>query len=815
MARYIAAQTGNYGTSSTWDTVANTPLIIGSDQTITTTPINSAAWTAPNTTNAVTGVALYLTGKGTANSITVTLQENSAGYVDTSATKTISLANVNIGYIYLRFPTPYTYTSTASNRYRIMTSVDTGTCTVALAAVGSTHYMATDDRHAVPTTDNVWVIGHNEQTAITVTIDGTRTCGTSNVASPTSRSITNGFIVGNGGTLSHDTTASSQLTCTGCGYVDVNGEYNAGSVMTPLSSSYTATLIMSGAAGNAAFYVATGGRCILQGTPKSSTSLWKGTLASGVGTAASPAILNEAVNWNVGDQVVIAANSANGTNYNETETRYIITKNSATSYVWSATSGGSEAALTNTHAAGSLVVNIQRNILITTPGASNGQSYFFNSQPNQTNIDIDWARFEYVNPTLFFSVAPLGQLDVQNNVSMDYTVAYYSPVVLFRINTKTTTQTHNGLVAYSPVASTAGVNPGIAGSFAILNCQGQTLNDCISLQNGQCGFSINNSFTNTFNRCQAISSNTSNNIPTAAGFLSYSSGQNSYPDCEVHCNRGGAVRLNTSLGEVFSGLLAGTKGVNGSSIAPSSSTFNDVLFDSCIFGDATIIDNYKNQTIGSEIRFNRLNDTDMQHRWYTVYGSARSVGTGLTDTTVRTAGSYALRIDPENATTGFTWEFYISAKSQSVTNFFGWFRKNTAFGTDDANIELWLPGSSSADVSFQLSDATETWQSAVESVDYPESIDGLATVKVVAKSATSGAYLYCDDFYNAGDTVNTFDKMTGLDTWINGKPSPLLNPTVLQPIDFWNFPTNNLNTPGTVGYIMKRVLTVAKFLGLK
>lgn len=815
MARYIANQSGNWGTAGTWDTVANTPALIGTDQTITSTPQNSGAWTAPNLVNAITGCALYLTSKGTSNTITVTVQENlGAGFIDTLATRTLTLANVNTGWIYFKFAVPHTYGTLTASRYRIMTSADTGSLTVALAGTGLTHYMVTDDRHSVPGADNVFVLSHNEKSPITVTMNGTQTCGNTNVASSAERSITNGLIVGAAATLSFDTTASSQLSPTGPTYVSPEGEINIGSTGSPLSASYTAKLLQTGAAGNASLTVATGGKFIVQGAPKSSTSLWKGTLSSGVGTAASPAILNEPVNWSVGDEVVISANSANGTNYNETESRFIITKNSATSYVWSTTSGGAEAALTYTHAAGTLVTNIQRNIIIAGIGASNGQSFNFNSQPNQNNINIDWVRFEYIDPTLFFSVAPLGQIDIQDNVSIDYSVAYYSPVTLFRFNGKTTAQTHTGLVSYSPVAAVS-ANPAVAGGFVILNCQGQTLNDCYSLQNGRDGFAMNGSFTNTLNRCIAISSNTTNNIPTAGGLLSYSAGQNNYNDCEFHCNRGGAIRLNTSLGENFAGLLVGTKGVNGSSVLPISSTFNDVLFDSCTFGDSTVISSYLSQTIGSEIRFNRYQDTDMQHRWYTVYGSARSVGTGLVDTTVRTTGSYGVRIDPENATTGFTWEFFISAKSMSVTNFFGWFRKNTAFGTDDAIVELWLPGSTSADVSFTLTDSVEVWQSAVESVDYQQSIDGLATVKVIAKSTTPNAYLYCDDFYNAGDTVNTFDKMTGLDTWINGKPSPLLNPTVLQPIDFWNFPTANLNTPGTVGYVMKRVLTVAKFLGLK
>jgi hypothetical protein len=606
--------------------------------------------------------------------------------------------------------------------------------------------------------------------------------------------------------------------------VDVNGEVNAGSTGSPLSASYTATLIMNGAAGNAGLGVLTGGRFIAQGTPKSSTTLWKGTYASGAGTAASPLIMNESVDWSVGDEIIISASSASATNYNETESRFIITKNSATSYVVSSTSGGAETALTYTHTAGTMVTNIQRNIIIKSPSSATGQSYYFNSQPNQTNIDLDWVRFENVDPSLFFAVAPLGQIDIGNNVSIDYCVGYNSPVTLFRINSKTTAQTHTGLVAYSPLAATSGVNAGLTGGIVVLTCQAQTFVDCYSLQNGSAGITVNGSFTNTFTRCKGISSNTSNTIPTAGGILSISSGQNAYIDCETHANRGGAIRLSTSLGETFTGLLSGTKGVNQTTdVLPVSSTFNDVLFDSCTFGSATRISNYLNQTIGSEIRFNRLNDTDNVHEWYTVYGY------GASESTIVRSPGLSVKLVPENLATGFTWSFQVPATANSIVSFRGFFLKNATLGTSVVTISLFLPGNQPSggvpDDSVVLdnttgssfSDASE--QSINLVANYTGDIPGVAVVTINVKSNTAGAALYADDFFNAGDRTVTFDQITGLNTWVNGKPISVIQPSVPSADDtaaaVWSYLKSNMDTPSSAGQMLKDVEDNAELAAFK
>lgn len=89
MAHKVAAASGNYGTAATWNSVTNTPTLHASTViSISTTNLFTAAFTAPNTTNACTGVLIHITNiGGGAGTLTVTLQEST---VDTAATVSIA-----------------------------------------------------------------------------------------------------------------------------------------------------------------------------------------------------------------------------------------------------------------------------------------------------------------------------------------------------------------------------------------------------------------------------------------------------------------------------------------------------------------------------------------------------------------------------------------------------------------------------------------------------------------------------------------------------------------------------------------------------
>jgi hypothetical protein len=231
-------------------------------------------------------------------------------------------------------------------------------------------------------------------------------------------------------------------------------------------------------------------------------------------------------------------------------------------------------------------------------------------------------------------------------------------------------------------------------------------------------------------------------------------------------------------------------------IKTSNTTGGKWVFDNCLFGAGTLVTGYQTYfTSDCIMAFHKYNQTANKHYWYTKYGIAQSTGASLTDTNVRTAGSLGVRIAPEDATTGFTWEFNILAKASSIVSFMGYFQKNAAFSTDVAKVELWLPGSTVADATFTLANST-AWQACVLSANYTGTVDLLATIKVYAISATAGAYLYADDFYNAGLTNN---KIAGLDTWDKGMPVNFIVDTTFDPLSVWSAATSTQTVAGTMG----------------
>jgi hypothetical protein len=802
MAYYCAAQTGNFGTAATWFTGTNVPVLHASTNlNVTTSGRLTNTFTAPNTTNAVTGVHVYITNKavsGTPTTFTATLQEAT---VDTACTKTITLANVKTGWNFIKVPTPYVFTATTANLYRWKFTVDTGTANVAATNASLGHFISWDDRGVVPVNgDYVFINGENDLTPITVTMNGTQACGGNSSYLSSARTILAGVMIGQGGTLDFDTTANSQLTVQGTVYVCDGGQYSKGSVATPLSASYTSTTIYTmSATAQGGIFVEGGGKAILQGAAQSSTSLWKTKLVSGVGTAASPLVTADAVDWNVGDEILFSPTSNNSTNYNETESRFIITKNSSTSYVLSATSGGGEAAFTHTHSTDAWCVNVKRNIIEKGTSTALLANFQYTTQTVAGNVEIKWVRFENIDNSLFFSVVPVGYVYLGNYCNIDYCVGYYAPNAAFYF-TGNVANTHTGLVVYSTATPNIGVNAAATGGVIASTAQQKNFVDCFVMQHGANGFCGTVSYANTYTRCYAFSCHFGGTITALAGGFNMTGGAVTLTDCEAHANRSFGIAANGASDFVYSNCLSGTKGINQTiDVYCVPSTAATILFSSCSFGSATLLSGYLGLLLGSELRFDRLDDTDDNHYWYNPYGSAQATGSALTDTTVRTPGSLAVRLSPENLTTGFEWEFYIKAPALNIVAFTGWFRKNAAFGTSVATIELWLPGSSSADATATLTNDTGVWQSVNMSANNTATKPGLATIKVKGFTSTASAYLYCDDFYNAGDTVLNSDTMTGLDIWADGKPSPVIAPSSVSAADIWTFPTTNLTTANTTG----------------
>lgn len=800
MAYRVSAQTGNFGTASTWNEVTNTPTIHASTSiTVTNSNKFTATFTAPNTTNACTGVMVLCTTVPTQD-WTVTLQEST---VDTAATATIAVADIPVSssstsWVYFRFVTPYVFTTTAAGAYRFKLRTASSATGQAAADSGGTlfAFLATDDRQSVPTTnDNVWVQSPNNTGTLTVTMDGSQSIGDGTDTAlmvAAQRSLGLALTVGKGGVVSWDSTASATLTVKGSVINLVGGEIAMGTVATPIPAAYTARLLFNqnGTTTNYGIRNNAGGRMILQGAPKSSTSLWKTKYVSGVGTAASPLVTSTAVDWSVGDEIMITPGTDSATNYQETENKFIITKNSSTSYVLSDTAGGAEAAFTYTHSTDSHILNVTRNVLIDTTNTSHAY-YLANASTVAGDFDADWVRFETVGSSTTSKIGIIFCGAVGVKAQCDYSVAYRPLYYGFVWSSSKEQFDHTGLIG---CLQNSGTNT--TGAFSLITQpNNKNFTDCFAIKNNRCGWYLSAFYNGTFTRCYGISSSTAvatNN----GGFYISSCGGLTFTDCEFEANRSFAVYGSGFSNTRFTDCSFGSKCTNLTDIQSVTDTLNQGIFDTCSFGNATFVANYLNSIPGTLLQFKNANGTQYNNTWYTYTGYAVATGASLTDTTTRTVGSHAARLTPEENVDGMSWSFKILAKASSAVYCLGFLQKNATFGTSVAKVELYLPGSTTADSTYTMSNVTGAWEVFTVSASYAGTVDDYATVKVTGITATAGAYLYIADIFNGTNSI------TGMNVWDDGMPSPIMFEQLGDAAAVWAVPTSALTVSGSVGELV-------------
>lgn len=804
MARLVANATGNFTASATWDTGVNTPTIHASTNiTISSGGINSATFTAPNTTNFSTGALIFIPAIGSAGTITATLQESGVDKASASIAVTALQANT---WVYFRWATPYQYTTTGAGAYRIKlaNAAGTGTTSAAADSGGSNFaYLATDDRHSAPVaSDDVFIVAPNQGSAITITVDANATFGSGTATgAPTAngRVIGNALYLYNNGTLDFSRVASTTLTVKGIIEIGKGGYFYMGTVASPIPTPYVATLALdqNGVTANYPIQCENIGHFILQGNAYPSTTLYKTTYSSGLGTAASPLITATAVDWTVGDEIVVT-----GSAYNTFEKKFIKTKNSSTSYVLSDTAGGVEAAFVNARTTNHRIFNLSRTVVIKSTNASFGWCFIGKSQVTG-DINIDWSRFEYLGGT----ASGLRGLQVvssstSDKASCDYSIIYVPNELGFVLDTSKQALTFTGLISYGQVGATN------TGTFAMYTTpNNKTFVDCFAVGNERIGFALTSGVNFTFTGCEAWNCNSDNN-GNAGGWVATNSVSCTWNSCHTHGNRANGFVASGIVACTFNSYNTGTYGDNTVDFFAISNFYNDCVFKSSLFASTTLVSNYLSQVPGSKIAFHEYQQTTNNHRWYTAYGSAQSTGAALSDTTVRTNGSLGLRIAPEDSTDGFQWEFKILARAASAVSILGFIKKNAAFGTDAATVSLFLPGSTTADATTTMGNDTN-WNVFNLAASYVGTVDAYATVRITAKTVTGSAYIYVDDLYNGTNQI------TGLDVWDSGLPSPIMFEELGDASAVWAVLTSTLTTPGTTGFALAHALTTAKFLALK
>ena len=406
--------------------------------------------------------------------------------------------------------------------------------------------------------------------------------------------------------------------------------------------------------------------------------------------------------------------------------------------------------------------------------------YYLNNASN-TAGNFNYTRFEYSDNSSGKAITLSGGSTGGATSSFDGIVGYNTSITsgrhwLAMSNTgdpSTAVATHTGITAYN----TAGTNYAGQSGVGFSTTANKTVNYLLHY-NGPSTvagamLSVNSSSTgNTFNNCHSYGANGS---ASSSGYAVgiYSSSSNTFNNCTINACRTNAVFFSTGTGNTFNNCNFGTSATNTIDILCTSSTLNQALFSNCSFGSATLISNYLNQLDTSSINFQDMDGNTSKHRWYTNKGSWWSSGSGLTDTTVRTASSLALASKPENNSTGSSWVFKIPANPTSQVGIFGYIYRNATFSSGTLKVELFLPGTlitGTPDATYTFPTTTGSWLPFNISAYYSGSVSRYAQVKITGVTATAGAYFFVDDLYDAG----TGNKVAGLDLWDNGQPSPIM-----------------------------------------
>lgn len=780
-----------------WDDVLYAETISTANTNLTTSFQTGVAVTAPNTTNKITGVAFFLVALPSSGNIEIEVRESGTSKVSGIA----NFADLKVGWNYIRFATPYTFTTTTAGAYvAAIRKVTVSNGTVARSTSTSPFLVLTyNTAGALGAADDAFVMGFHDSgfTTKTLTLSGTSNAwgsGTDRTATTTTaRSMGSALTIGNGGTVLYDNTASTKLKLKGNAFVLTGGLFDMRANATDIAK--VSTLEFDNATADGDFGIqlppSFAGQFLATGMTVNATAQY----ASGLGTTASPVVTVANHGFRVNDELVFGGAS----DYLKNEVRYVKSIPANNQLILSNTIGGAESALAQTHAANSYIGNMTRNSVITATTSTRGW-WIYNNGTVADSLKLDYVRGEYSCCVsgkaiqLHLATSPAaGAATIDGFVHYDNAASGRTSIII----AGTAVETFSNIILYNTRGSNFNGQSGLGfsgGSNKTINglyhyAAPSSTTNCAALS------FIASSTNNTVNNLHSYGAN------AVAGSFGYaiggaSSAGNTFTNCTINAARTQGVWFSTFQGATFNNCTFGTIASATSIVLVATATLNDALFSDCSFGSGTLLSNYLNTLEGSEIRFHQMDGNANKSRWYNNHGSFWSSGSGLTDTTVRTASSLALAIKPEDATNGAFWEFLIPAVPSSQCGVSGYAYRNATFSSGTFKVELFLPGSTSADASYTFATTTGSWLPFNISAYYSGSVSRYATVRITAITATAGAYAFIDDLYDAG----TGNKVAGLDLWYAGKPSTIMvaSDTSAIPAQVWAYSdqTTSANTMG-------------------
>lgn len=260
----------------------------------------------------------------------------------------------------------------------------------------------------------------------------------------------------------------------------------------------------------------------------------------------------------------------------------------------------------------------------------------------------------------------------------------------------------------------------------------------------------------------------------------------------------------------YSGKFCTNIGAGVSDFYFDSNYLDTVNAENCSFGSSPneFIKNIENTIDGSYFRIQNFDNTQNDCRGYLTYGNQFSTGTGLIDTTCKTAGGYALRFQSTSSVNRLEWTFTIpTGNIQNKTMMVGvWCKINSAtyYAGTHQKPRLTIDYDNGTVVYVEAT-ATTGWQFL--SLPFaPTTTYGQITVTVSTMTDATGsdAYVYFDDFKTLFPAESPLDTQS-LDLWANGLPVTPPLATVLSANDVWAASAGIDYGTGTIGDKIKNL----------
>jgi len=423
-----------------------------------------------------------------------------------------------------------------------------------------------------------------------------------------------------------------------------------------------------------------------------------------------------------------------------------------------------------THTTSAVVLNLTRNVVLESTTDTeymwDGTSNYPLSATNiQGDIDWDWMRMNTGGGAVVGEYTIYGDyFQCDYSVFWNWVGGSYGPISYTHNSTFVPKlETLTGLIVYRSQMT------------ASFKCDtfNKTLVDCFAIRCSGPGFWFTNG--GTLRGCKAISCNYASNSAYAAFYLAGSGFE--LTDCETQTAGKASISFAGGVQGTFTRFKSFTDGIAisfypGNFVTPQ---YADIDWIDCEFGYEILSngDNLASAPLAAEWRFTNYQNVDNVDFAITPTGYRYRTGTGLTDTTVHTAGGYAVRFQPTSSTSPLLWTYKVSTGNTQTyeTTISIWVKINNAayYAGTHQNPKLTVNYDNGTLLTATATDTTD-WQKL--SIPYTAATTyGVVTVTIdgYTDATTTNAYFYVDDMelaYPSGYAVN----LGKFDVWALGNP---------------------------------------------